>query len=111
MAEYGSGLTFGQCCNMDKERIKHALNGELMAGENEDGFVYEKAEQSECNDFILRAFDNVVFHCLQSMDSGRAMEKIMKKHGLRIDMKEYMETVEQEKQAFNDYVYEEDEEL
>ncbi len=30
MSEYGSGLTFGQCCTMDKERIRHALKGELQ---------------------------------------------------------------------------------
>ena len=106
MAEYAPGLTFGQCCNLDKERIKHALAGELMVGENENGFVYGKANMIDCAEFILRAFDNVVFQCKQSMDSGRAMETLMRKHGITIDLREYMQELEQERLKFNDYVYE-----
>ena len=36
MSIYGSGLTFGQIANMEKERIKHALEGEKCAGEDEN---------------------------------------------------------------------------
>lgn len=34
MSEYGSGLTLGQCCTMDKERIRHALyyHAKLLTG-------------------------------------------------------------------------------
>ena len=48
MSEYASGFTFGRRCMMDKERIKHALKGELVIGEDENGFIYGKASRVEC---------------------------------------------------------------
>ena len=114
MSEYGSGLTFGQVCNFDKERIKHALRGELMCGEDENGFVYAPASREECERYILRAYDECVYQALQSMDSGRALDRLMKNHGLVMGetykLPEYMVLVEEEHQRFNDYVYEPDEE-
>lgn len=113
MAEYGPGLTFGQCCNLDKERIKHALQGELMVGEDEDGgFVYEKAPKADCDKYILEAYDSCVFQAKAAMDSGRALdrlfeevtgEKAHEKHFRR-----YMEIAEEERQEFQDYHYESD---
>ena len=108
MAEYASGLSFGTCCNLDKERIRHALNGELMVGEDENGFIYEKADKADCDDYILHAYDNVVFLCKQAYDSGRALDAIMQAHGVKVDLREYMETVMKENQKFNDYVFERD---
>lgn len=32
MSMYGSGLSFGQMANMEKERIKHAMEGEKCVG-------------------------------------------------------------------------------
>ena len=110
MAEYGPGLTLGQRFNYDKERIKHALAGELLCGEDENGFVYELSTKEECEAYILSAFDEAVFQCLQANDSGRAMERIMRNHGLAINMPEYMREVEKAHREFNDYVYENTEE-
>ena len=114
MSEYGSGLTFGQVCNCNKERIKHALRGELMCGEGENGFIYAPASREECERYILRAYDECVYQALQSMDSGRAVDQLMKNHGLVLgetyQLPEYMVLVEEEHRRFNDYVYEPDEE-
>ena len=110
MSEYGSGLTLGQCCTMDKERIRHALKGELMIGEDENGFVYEPAPREECEAYILRAYDNCVYHAKQLADSGRAMERLAKNHG--VDWKnagifrEYRKLMAEEERKFNDYEYE-----
>ena len=114
MSEYGSGLTFGQACNFDKERIKHALRGELMCDEDENGFVYAPASREECERYILRAYDECVYQASQSMDSGRALDRLMKNHGLVMGesytLAEYGNLVEEEHRKFNDYVYEPDDE-
>lgn len=33
MSKYGSGLSFKKVCELELEQIEHALNGELMSGE------------------------------------------------------------------------------
>ncbi len=110
MSEYGSGLTLGQCCNYDKERIKHALKGELMIGEDENGFVYETASREECENYILKAYDNCVYQAVQLADGGRAMERLAENHGIdwksRDILHEYMALMSEEERKNNDYVYE-----
>ena len=106
MSEYGSGLTFGQTRNMDKERIKHALRGELMCGEDENGFVYAKATPEECAAYILSAYDNCVYHAKQAMDSGRALERLMKGKGVECTPEEYGALMESARLEFDDYQYE-----
>lgn len=93
MSEYGSCISMAEAFNLDKERIKMALKGELMAGEDDSGFVYKKASKEECDAFILSAFDNAVFHCLTCARSGRALEKIMEEHDIKAGeyFHEYME--------------------
>ena len=106
MSEYGSGLTFGQTRNMDKERIKHALRGELMCGEDENGFVYAKATPEECAAYILSAYDDCVYHAKQAMDSGRALERLMKGKGVECTPEEYGALMESARLEFDDYQYE-----
>lgn len=77
MSEYGSGMSMADMFNLDKERIKMALKGELVSGEDESGFTYAPASKEECEEYILKAFDNAVFHCLKCARSGRALEKIL----------------------------------
>lgn len=111
MAEYGPGLTMGRCFSLDKERIKHALNGELMCGENEDGeFEYELATKAECDRYIISAFDNAVYQALSANASGRALDTILRRHGIEPSVQEYMEFLEEEKLRYaEDYEYEEEE--
>lgn len=109
MSEYGSGLTLGQCCNYDKERIKHAFKGELMIGEDENGFVYEPASREECEAYILRAYDNLYYQAKQLADSGRAMDRLAGKYmkgGFQKHFREYVNIMSQEHCRYNDYVYE-----
>lgn len=111
MGEYGPGLTSGQCFNMDKERIKYALKGELICGESEKGFEYAPAPKEECEKYILRAFDNAVFQCKQALDSGRAHERLLKESTKLSDaqlMHKYMQYMGEESQKYNDYIYEYD---
>ena len=107
MSEYASGLTMGQCASLDKERVEHALHGELMCGEDEHGFVYAPAPREECESYILSVIDNWYFQAKQLADSGRAVERVMARHGWHMDFMEYMgEMAKAESEYGGDYVYE-----
>ena len=43
MGEYGSGVSLTQAFNYDKERLLKALDGQLVCGESEYGFMYGDA--------------------------------------------------------------------
>ena len=113
MGEYGPGLTSGQMFNKDKERIRHALNGEILCGEDENGFIYQKASKEECDKYILSTFDNAVFEVQRANTSGRALNRIIKEY---TDLSEmdifqiYQDFVMEEDAKFNDYIYETNEE-
>ncbi len=109
MGEYGSGLTFARCCALDKERIKMALQGKIVVGEDEQGFVYGNAPQEECEKFILAAYDNAVYHARESMASGRAMERAIKSEKYRLPFRKYVRFMDEEQQRdykSTDYIYE-----
>ena len=82
MSQYGSGISLSQAFNLDKERIKAALDGRLVCGEDEKGFVYSEASKEECEAFILSCFDNAVCHALDAYRSGKAMEMVVESLGL-----------------------------
>lgn len=106
MSEYASGLTMGRCATYDKERVRHALRGELMCGEDEHGFVYESAPREECEAYILGVVDNWYFQAKRLADSDRAMERICRRHGWVMDLGEYMREVQAAASEHDDYVYE-----
>lgn len=83
MGEYGSGVSLTQAFNYDKERLLHALKGELLWGESEEGFIYEEASEEECRKFIIDVFDNAVYHALQGYSSGRVYEKVLEANGIK----------------------------
>ena len=108
--QYGSGITMGQAFAMDKERIKHALKGELMCGETEEGFEYAPATKEECDRYILSTFDNAVYHCRQANAGGVVLEGFLNRAGVNINLREYMEAVETEYRKYEcDYEYEPEE--
>lgn len=84
MGEYGSGVSLTQAFNYDKERLLKALDGQLMCGETENGFEYAGATQEECREFIIRVFDNAVYHALQGYQSGRVLEKSVEANGVDV---------------------------
>lgn len=94
MSEYGSGVSLIQAFNYDKERLLKALDGQLLCGETEKGFIYSDATEDECREFIISVFDNAVYHALQGYASGRVLEKVMTANGLSINngqlFKDYM---------------------
>ena len=107
MGEYHSGITLGQAGEFDKERVRHALAGELMCGEDENGFVYKSAPKEECDAFILDVVDNWVFESKRLADSGRAIERIMNRHGFQMDFHEYLiEMHSAEVEHAGDYLFE-----
>lgn len=56
MSLYGSGLSFGQMANMEKERMKHAMEGERCVGEDENGFIWEPCSDEDADAEILSIF-------------------------------------------------------
>lgn len=109
MSKYGPGLTSGQIANMEKEMIKHALQGEVRVGENENGFIYKPSEKDVCDKEIIDAYDALYYQLEQALASGRALEKIAKDRGYNSDLAEYMDALKDTAIA-TDYEYEEGEE-
>ena len=101
MGQYGSGISMQMAFAYDKERIKKAMEGELLCGEDENGFQYAPAGYEECREFILEAFDNAVYQALTANASGRALEKVAKDNGLDFNqhIAELLEAKEQEEKA------------
>ncbi len=108
MAKYGNGISFDEACMMEKEQIRHPLNGELSVGANEDGFVYEPAGKEDCDRCILGAYDGLVFQAKEALAAGRALEKLMRAKGLQTTLQEFLIAKEKEKQDSNGYRYESD---
>lgn len=116
MGEYGSGISFGRACMLDKERIIHAFKGELMTGETFDNqgnehFRYEKASREECLEYILEAYDNAVYQAKMSMDSGRALERLFEEvagEKTTKHFKRYIALMEEERERYQDYHFESD---
>ena len=88
--EYGNGITMAQAFAYDRERIQHALKGELMSGENEQGFKYAPADEKLCKEFILRAFDQAAYLAIDANRTGVAIERICSKKGINISLQEFM---------------------
>ena len=110
MGEYGPGHTIGSAAELDKERVRHALHGELVFGEDESGFVYLQATKEACDTYILGVIDNLVYQCKELAASGRAMERILDEHGgMASNFKKYMAYRAEEDMKFQgDYLYESD---
>lgn len=105
MSLYGSGLSFGQMANMEKERIKHAMEGERCVGEDENGFIWESCSNEDADAEILSIFDNCVSQALKAMHASRAMEKIATDYGYQNDPAEYEKALT-DTDMISDYVFE-----
>lgn len=105
MSMYGSGLSFGQMANMEKERIKHAMEGERCVGEDENGFIWEPCSDEDADAEILSIFDNCVDQALKAMHASRAIEKIAIMHGYQNNPAEYEKALS-DTEMTSDYVFE-----
>lgn len=110
MSKYGSGLTFGQVCNQEKEEIKQALAGKVIDyyDFNENPF-YRDGVKEETDRVILEAYDEAVYQALEAMTAGRTMERLF----LEVTgkpMAYYFETYAkiraEEAEKYHDYEYE-----
>ena len=106
MGEYINGLSTGTEFGFDMERVKKALDGYLMTGEDIAGLIYEPAPKEECDRFIIEKFESWYFKVKQLADFGRAFERLAKNHHWHYNMFELFELMEEESHRFNDYVYE-----
>ena len=112
MAEYGNGVSFGQACTYDKERIKMALQGKLLARESSNGFEYEKGEKEDCKNFILDTYDEAVYQARMAMASGKALERMLfdlLPDRTAVDFMKYMKYFEEERRKADlesPYIYE-----
>lgn len=106
MEEYGPSLTMGKMFSLDKERIRKALEGYLIDGEDENGFTYRKATKAECDRFILQKFDNAVYHCLEETAFCRVYSNILESRGIHVDLHEILVNKAREDNRFQDYEYE-----
>lgn len=82
------GKTLAKTLMEIKERIRHAMNGELPQGEDENGTIYKSASREECDKYILAAYDQAVYHCLEANKFGKVYDKILEKNGIKPTMKE-----------------------
>lgn len=95
MGKYGSEMTFGEACSHEKEEIKHALNGEILASWDEQGKHWEKGTKEQTNKIILGAYDNLYYHAEKFRVFACAIEKL---HGAFTDdeLSEYSQYLEEE---------------
>lgn len=104
MGKY-SCTTFGRACSYEKDEIKHALNGEVLAAWDEDGRHWEKASKEVTDKVILGAYDELFYQAEQLRTSALAMERV---YGAITpeDFKKYMRFVEEERRKPSDYKFE-----
>ena len=116
MSEYGNGITMMEGFALDRERIRHAWDGELVSGEDEHGFfVYEPADEGDCLAFIVKAFDNVVYQMREMLASARAMEHMLQErvpdYPYGESFREYLRALDIEKEKDSrraDYPFDDD---
>lgn len=87
----GSGIQFEEACNIDKAKIKAALNRKIWTGERYSGqrTGYERLTKKEADEIVLRAYDEAVLTAVNAMHCARALEKILSDRGWKYDAKEY----------------------
>ena len=95
MAEYGNGISMRQAFELDRDRVIHALHGQLACDIDANGIAYYDADPEECEEYILHAFDNAVYEALNMALSARALEKIAEEEDIDFTRTE----------LFNRYMY------
>ena len=98
--------TLGSVAEFDKERVRRAFRGELYAGDDVCGSMFEPAPSEACERAVLEIVDS--WYCLakQLADSGRATEAIMRRHGWRIGLDEFVRAMAEAEREHNTFLYE-----
>ena len=111
-----NSITFEKTYMLEKERIRHALNGEVVCGEDDNGFIYKPASKEECDRLILNIYDGLVRSFMNSLASERAylrlIEAIKKKEMTKDEEFQLFFRLNEEERRYttNEYVYENDSE-
>ena len=98
--------TIGSAGEQDKELVRHAMRGELPTIETDDGWEFEAASREDCERFVLEVVDKWVCQCKELADSGRAVERVMSRHGFKLPWKEYMDEMAAASREYNDFLTE-----
>ena len=67
MSEYGNGISMMQAFKMDNERIMKALEGKLLSGEDDNGFIYTDAPKEKCDEYIENTYQHAVYCCAEAV--------------------------------------------
>ena len=97
MGQYGSGIRMMDALVYDKERVKEALKGRMVIGEDDKGFIYEDCSRAEAERYILDAFDNMVYQYVNANAAGKAYERLLRDMGIKIDYNNLFVYIEQER--------------
>lgn len=78
MSKYGSGLTFNQVCQYEREAIIQAIDNKKVINETEEGFEYGECSKEEAKEIILDAYDEACYQAKQAFAFNRAEEAFLK---------------------------------
>ena len=103
-------MTFDHQAMFMKEKIKHALNNEVIDYYDDNNKpVWIKAEKKETNRVILDCFDEAVYQAKAAMTSGRVLDRLYRKDMRKEpDFQEYLKLAAEEEQKYNTYRYEDE---
>lgn len=85
-----------------RDEVLHALDDEVLAGEDDDGMpLWEAAPHARAVAAAMAAVDEMHYQAVLLARSGRAMERVMRGHGIDVTdgtlpVTEYMAAVERE---------------
>ena len=71
----------------DRRHIIDALSGHLNFTEDEIGFHIDSFSKHASDDFVIKAYDNVVYHLLHTNALIKAIDVVTKKNGF--DLSKY----------------------
>lgn len=86
---------------LEQERLKKALNGEILAGETATGYFYRKGTKEECKQEILNLHDSIVKRLKEALMASSAYEKCFyhaDSNG-KISFKEFCKVLDTERKA------------
>ena len=99
MSKYGN-IPFKDYCTYERNILEDALNRRKREyDDEEESWISYACSKEESIKIALEVFDGLAYHAKEFSRSARAMEILMKKHGLELgkeySIQEYIEIVEQ----------------
>ncbi len=107
MSKYGMGVSFAEACRYERIILEGALNRQRKEfNTDEDVWESSPCTKQESVKIALDVFDELAYQAKEFARSSRALEIIMKNHGLELGkgyiLSEYMEVIERLKQEDSD---------